>query len=148
MNNRMRAWKWPAAYLTVMAMIALAASLGSRYLVGERCEMDGQALPATLRVDVKLANGTTHSFCSIECARRWLSAQKSSVKEAVVRDALTGEPLDAYVAFFVESPIVTNQRQRQPCTRLPRPHRCDGTHPPLRRPRDRRSFSDAVIEGN
>jgi hypothetical protein len=109
MNNRMRTWKWPAAYLTVMAMIALAASLGSRYLVGERCEMDGQALPATLRVDVKLANGTTHSFCSIECARRWLSAQKSSVKEAVVRDALTGEPLDAYVAFFVESPIVTNR---------------------------------------
>ena len=59
---------------------------------------------------MRMADGAGHAFCTIECARRWL-AEKSSpaLKEAVVRDALTGEPLDAYVAFFVESPIVTNQ---------------------------------------
>jgi hypothetical protein len=106
----MRAWKWPAAYLTVMALIAMTVSLASRYLARETCEMDGQTLPVTLRVDLKMADGVKHSFCSIECARRWLANQpNATAKEAVVRDALTGEPLDAYVAIFVESPIVTNR---------------------------------------
>ncbi len=105
----MRIGKWPAGYLSLMAILALAAGLASRYLVGRRCEMDGQALSPTLRVDLKLADGVTHSFCSIECARRWLAAQKQPVKEALVRDALNGDPLDAYVAVFVESPIVTNR---------------------------------------
>ena len=114
----MRAWKWPAAYLTVMALIAMTVSLASRYLARETCEMDGQTLPVTLRVDLKMADGVKHSFCSIECARRWLANQpNATAKEAVVRDR-------------------HESRQRQRCARLPRPHRRDGTHPPLRWPRD------------
>ena len=106
----MSAGKWSAIYLTLMALVALGASLWSSYGPGERCEMDGQALPPALRVDLQTADGAAHAFCSIECARRWLAENSSpALKEATVRDALTGEPLDAFVAFFVESPIVTNR---------------------------------------
>jgi hypothetical protein len=61
-------------------------------------------------VDLTMADGRSHAFCSIECARRWLALQPGThPQEAVVRDALTGEPLDAYVAFFVRSKVVTNR---------------------------------------
>ncbi len=105
----MPAWKWSASYLTLMGLVALGASLWGSYGPGEICEMDGQALSPALRVDLRTADGAAHEFCTIECARRWLAENSSAaLKEATVRDALSGEPLDAYVAFFVESPIVTN----------------------------------------
>ena len=57
-----------------------------------------------------MADGVQHHFCSVECARRWLAAQSgAAVKAATVRDALTGQPLDSYAAFFVRSEIVTNR---------------------------------------
>lgn len=94
----------------MMALIALLASLWGGYETQETCEMDGQELSSNLRVDLTMSDGGSHAFCSIECARRWLARQpEPSAKEAVVRDALTGEPLDAYVAFFVQSPVVTNR---------------------------------------
>jgi hypothetical protein len=106
----MRAGKWPITYLLLMALAALAASLSGRYTASKTCEMDGQELSPTLRVDLRMADGVSHAFCTIECARRWLAQQpNATVKEAVVRDALTGEPLDAYVAFFVRSKLVTNR---------------------------------------
>ena len=106
----MSTWKWPATYLMLSALIALAAGLWGRYESGKTCEMDGQGLFPSLRVDLKMADAAPHAFCSIECARRWLDRQPgTSAKEAVVRDALTGEPIDAYVAFFVRSSLVTNK---------------------------------------
>ncbi len=105
----MSEWKWPAAYLMVMALIALAAGLWGGFDTSETCEMDGQELTSTLRADLKMADGRWHAFCSIQCARRWLAkGPHPAPEEAVVRDALTGEPLDAYVAVFVESSVVTN----------------------------------------
>ncbi len=105
----MSRWKWTVAYLMLMALIALAAGLCGRYGSGKTCEMDGQELSPGLRVDLKMADGSGYAFCSIACARRWLDRQPDTLaNEAVVRDALSGEPLDAYVAFFVRSKVVTN----------------------------------------
>lgn len=105
----MRIRKWPVAYLALMALVALAASLWGGYETHEACEMDGQELSSNLRVDLKMADGRSYAFCSIECARRWLALQPGThPQEAVVRDALTGQPLDAYVAFFVRSKVATN----------------------------------------
>jgi hypothetical protein len=105
-----RASKWPVCYLVLMALLALASSLWGRYGASETCEMDGQPLTSSLRVDLRMAGGTRHAFCTVRCAERWLAQQpNATVKEALVRDALTGEPLDAYVAFFVRSKLVTNR---------------------------------------
>ena len=102
--------KRPATYLLLMALIALASSLWREYGAAESCEMDGQPLSPSLRVDLKLADGTSHEFCTIACATRWLAHQPSgTLKEATVRDSISGDPLDAYVAFFVRSKLVTNR---------------------------------------
>ena len=72
--------------------------------------MDGQALSPALRVDLTMADGTSHAFCTIACARSWLANQPHATpKQATVRDAITGEPIDAYTAFFVQSKLVTNR---------------------------------------
>jgi hypothetical protein len=93
-----------------MALLALAVGFRNHYGTAERCETDGQPLSPALRVDLKMPGGAWRAFCTIECARRWLARQPRAVpEEAVVRDALTGEPLDAYVAFFVRSEVVTNR---------------------------------------
>jgi hypothetical protein len=106
----MRPRKWALAYLLLMALLALAASLWGNYGSPESCEMDGQPLTSALRVDLKMPDGTSHAFCTIECARHWLAQQPGpTAKEVVVRDALTGESLDAYVAFFVRSRFVSNR---------------------------------------
>jgi hypothetical protein len=105
----MVARKWPVIYLLLMAMLAAAVCLRGRYGASESCEMDGQPLAPSLQVDLKMADGRWHRFCSIRCASRWLARQAgAAAQEAVVRDALTGEPLDSYVAIFVRSTVVTN----------------------------------------
>jgi hypothetical protein len=106
----MVSWKVGVAYLLLTAIVALGTSVWSRHGATGLCEQDGQELSPALRVDLEMADGTRHQFCSVECARRWLARQSGAVlKAAVVRDALTGEPLDSYVAFFVRSEIVTNR---------------------------------------
>jgi hypothetical protein len=106
----MPARKWPLAYLILVALLALAVGFWNHYGTAERCETDGQALSPALRVDLKMPGGVWHAFCTIECARRWLARQpRAGPEEAVVRDALSGEPLDAYVAFFVRSKVVTSR---------------------------------------
>lgn len=103
-----RTW-WPLAYLGVMLAIAFAAATWRARASSLSCEMDGQAVLSNLQVDLKMADGPWHTFCSIECARRWLAEKGDDYPdEAIVRDALTGEPLDAYVAIFVQSKIETN----------------------------------------
>jgi len=103
------AWKWPIGYMIVMVLLAAAATVWEQRSPVGSCEMDGQPIDLHYQTDVKLKDGTWHSFCSIICARRWLDAKQIDFpEEARVRDALTGEPLDAYVAFFVESPIISN----------------------------------------
>ena len=102
--------KRPVTYLFLMASIALASSLWREYGAGASCEMDGQPLSPGLRVDLKLVDGTSHAFCTIICAKQWLAHQPhGALKEATVRDAISGEPTDAYVAFFVRSELVTNR---------------------------------------
>jgi hypothetical protein len=106
----MPAIRWPLTYLILMGLVALASSLGRNYGATETCEMDGQELSPALRVDLTMADGTSHAFCTIACAHRWLAHQPNTTpKQATIRDAITGEPVDAYTAFFVQSTLVTNR---------------------------------------
>jgi hypothetical protein len=97
-------------YVILMGLVALAASLWQTYGASQTCEMDGQAISPALRVDLTMADGTSHAFCTIACAHNWLANQPHTTPEqATVRDAITGEPVDAYTAFFVQSKLVTNR---------------------------------------
>ncbi len=102
--------RWPLAYLILMGLVALASSLWQNGGASECCEMDGQKLSPALRVDLTMPDGTSHAFCTIACAHSWLANQPDTTpREATVRDAITGEPVDAYTAFFVQSKLVTNR---------------------------------------
>lgn len=91
-------------------VVALASAQWGGFKGHETCAMDGQELSPGLRVDFVMADGTRPAFCSIQCALNWLARQPGThPKEAVVRDALTGDPLDSYTAYFVRSKIVTNR---------------------------------------
>ncbi len=94
--------------LTLVASLAYVQWGAS--LSHENCAMDGQELSPSLRVDLVMPDGTRAAFCSIQCALNWLARQPGThPKEAVVRDALSGDPLDSYTAHFVRSKIVTNR---------------------------------------
>lgn len=93
----------------LVLLIALAVVSWGRTSGSEACAMDGQELFPTLRVDFEMDDGTRPAFCSIRCARRWLENRVEVLpKEIIVRDALSGEPVDSYTAYFVRSEIVTN----------------------------------------
>ena len=93
----------------LVLLIALAVVSWGGTSESEACAMDGQELFPTLRVDFEMDDGTRPAFCSIRCARRWLENRPGvSPKEIIVRDALSGKPVDSYTAYFVRSEIVTN----------------------------------------
>jgi len=101
--------RWPWIYLLAVAAIAGTADYwGSRAAV-KTCEQDGQAIVPELAADIQTATKVWHPFCSILCARQWLGQHpKANPEQMIVRDALTGRPLENSVAFFVESDVVTN----------------------------------------
>ena len=71
----------------------------------ERCRFDGLAIDPLHRVDRVESGKVTASFCSLQCALSWpVTGENSSWQ---VRDELTGRPLDAELASFVQSRVVT-----------------------------------------
>ena len=131
----MPALKWPLSYLILMSLIALAASLWRSYGASEACEMDGQALSPSLRVDLKMADGVSHAFCTIVCA------QSLARPPAEYRSQGGGGPRRHYgrAARCLRGLLRPQQAgdqsgQRQQHPRLSVPDRCHGAHPPVRRP--------------
>ena len=101
-------WNW--LYLLAACLLTLAASLWLDRGRGEACSMCGDPIDPALAVDLEQPVGRWQSFCTIRCAQVWLELRGAgSPVEATVRDALTGAPLDAYTAFFVQSEVVTRK---------------------------------------
>lgn len=59
--------------------------------------------------EIYMADGKTLKFCCIGCARKWLDGNRGKVEYITVTDEVTGKRIDASIAYFVESSIVTNQ---------------------------------------
>jgi len=95
--------------------LLVVASFGSRACVrgdaDARCRFDGVRIEPIHRVDrVRLSDGKAiASFCSIACALEWGErAPEASVPGFwQVRDEVSGRPLDARLAAFVLSRVVT-----------------------------------------
>ena len=87
----------------------LCLALASRWEVSRarqvRCGLDGTAMAPIYRVDLLLHGEVREHFCSVRCAREWPEAVDGATWR--VRDEVTGEVLDATVACFVRSSVVT-----------------------------------------
>jgi hypothetical protein len=73
-----------------------------------RCAMHGVAIHPLYRVRIEDSAGASHAFCCIRCAQSWLARRGERPAAIEVTDETTGEPIDARLAHFVESAIVTN----------------------------------------
>lgn len=99
--------KWPIIVIVIFLLVALATSFMKRS-GGDRCALDATKIEPIYQVDIAPAEGKTLKFCCIECTRKWLAANKGKVQYVTVTDEVTGKRIDAAIAWFVESSIVTN----------------------------------------
>ena len=88
--------------------VLLLALLGRWRLAGaraDRCSLDGSRITPIYRIDLMLGEKVERSFCCVRCARDWPQAVRDGYWR--VRDEVSGQPLDAGRAYFVESGVVT-----------------------------------------
>ena len=100
--------KWPIIVIVIFLLVALATSFMKRS-GGDRCALDAIKIEPIYQVDVTPTEGKTLKFCCIECSKKFLAANRGKVNAVTVTDEVTGKRIDASIAWFVESSIVTNQ---------------------------------------
>jgi len=92
----------------------LALSLFSRAQIharrSARCSLDGQRIEPIYEVDLVEDREVVARFCCIACAVEWPAVTPQAWWR--VRDEITGEPLDARVASFVDSSVVAVASRR------------------------------------
>lgn len=71
------------------------------------CDYDGTKISPVYEVDIKLKDGRAMKFCSIFCAKAWFRENSAKTDSVTVTDEITGEGIDAGIAIFVVSNIVT-----------------------------------------
>jgi len=52
---------------------------------------------------------STKKFCSIYCAAQWFKNNVTSIDHVIVTDEIRGNKIDSYMAYFVESELITNE---------------------------------------
>lgn len=87
-------------------LLALASVLYKSHKA-DRCDYDGTKITPVYEVDIILDNGDTLRFCSVFCAKAWLRDNPSEADAVNVTDEITGEKIDASLAHYVESDVVT-----------------------------------------
>ncbi|NNF44622.1 MAG: hypothetical protein HKN62_16565, partial [Phycisphaerales bacterium] len=70
-----------------------------------RCRLDGNRIHPIHQVDLMLDDRVLASFCCVRCGQEWPETPHGSYWR--VRDEVTGAPIDATNAYFVESRVVT-----------------------------------------
>jgi len=100
--------KWPIIVIVIFFLIALAASLQKRS-GGDVCALDATKIEPIYQVDITPQDGKALKFCCIECSKKFLAANKGKAGTVTVTDEVTGKRIDADLAWFVESGVVTNQ---------------------------------------
>ncbi len=97
------------AFFTALILIALFSEL--HQTKGDRCDFDGNRIKPIHRVSVTAGDGKEYRFCSLCCAADWLdrnpeikrSIQGSRGGTISVVDEITGETIDASLAYWVKS---------------------------------------------
>ncbi len=95
--------------LAIVLAIALIGVSYQKFLKNPRCAYDGSAIPQIYEVDIVLKDATTKKFCSIYCAAQWYKNNVTLIDHVVVTDEIRGNKIDSYMAYFVESELITNE---------------------------------------
>lgn len=80
-----------------------------KYLSSHHCTYDGSAVTEIYEVDIVLKDSSVKKFCSIHCATKWFKKNIQVVDHVVVTDEIRGNKIDSYMAYFVESDLITNK---------------------------------------
>ncbi len=89
--------------------IAFAGVSYQKLLKSPTCAYDGSPVPPIYEVDVVLKDNSSRKFCSIYCATQWVKKNPQVVGHVIVTDEIRGNKIDSYMAYFVESELVTNE---------------------------------------
>ena len=94
----------------IVLIVSIILAAGSVIYQGQkapRCDFDGTKIIPVYGIDIMLRSGTTLKFCSVCCAREWFRKNLSQIDLVMVTDEVTGEMLDAALAHYVQSDVVT-----------------------------------------
>lgn len=95
--------------LAIVFGIALGGVLYQKFIKSPRCAYDGSAIPLIYEVDIIFKDQSTKKFCSIYCAAQWFKNNVQGIDHVIVTDEMRGNKIDSYMAYFVESELVTNE---------------------------------------
>lgn len=95
--------------LVIAFIISLSGVAYQKFLKSPRCDYDGSPIPPIYEVNLILKDDSTKRFCSIYCAKQWFEKNKQAVDHAVVTDEIRGNKIESYMAYFVESELITNE---------------------------------------
>ncbi|TVL99974.1 MAG: hypothetical protein CV087_15740 [Candidatus Brocadia sp. WS118] len=95
--------------LVISIIVAIAGVAYQKFLKSPRCAFDGSAITPIYEVDIVLSDRSIKKFCSIYCAVRWFKNNAPWVDHVVVTDEIRGNKIDSYMAYFVESELITNE---------------------------------------
>jgi hypothetical protein len=104
-----RSW-WLAAWFAALLALALFSRAQIHARSAARCSLDGQRIEPIYSVELVRDSAVLARFCCISCAKEWPDVPPGSWWR--VRDEITGESLDADVASFVDSSVVTVASRR------------------------------------
>ncbi len=104
----MNKWIKSGIFLILMIAIALGSSIYKKTHKIEKCDFDGVSIKPIYQVDIILRDDATKRFDSIYCAYMWLSQNKDAASYIRVTDEVTGEKIDSFIAYYVDSEITNN----------------------------------------
>src|SRR5262249_35426971 len=84
-------------------LLSIASRVHVRDATAGRCRLDGAPIEPIRIVELMDRGEVLASFCSFGCARAWPSPPRTAYWR--VRDEVSGAPLDAERAFFVQSRV-------------------------------------------
>lgn len=95
--------------LAICFAIALMGVTYQKFLKSPRCAYDGSAISPIYEAELVMKDTSVKKFCSIYCASQWFKNNTKLVDHALVTDEIRGNKIDSYMAYFVESELITNE---------------------------------------
>lgn len=102
--------RWRTYTALAVFLVALLVPLVGSWLRRERlarCSLDGLPIAPVYQVRLVIQEGTEPRFCCIRCAQTWLSLEGLTPQAVLVTDEVSGKEIEASLAWFVRSSIVT-----------------------------------------